>query len=194
MNYPAALRALGLPCRSKVKAARTAWKEQTVAAHRQDNPEQLRLLSQVKQAIKRRTMGTCQTCGVHVAQSSTFCAMHYQFHRSNGKRRIPMAVEPVLYKIQSGVLITQQRKPPSPLRAALEALAKAKVGDSFQAWMRGNGEAVRIAKQLGIGVVSRKMYPPKSHPHRKEYFLYTIWRTDAFKPDEVNDLINRIRE
>lgn len=75
MTFRKATSILGVPSDCTVDHALLVWKQLTAFHRRNGNDEQCKVLSQVKQSIKRSIRPTCIECGV-IINKGFRCQMH----------------------------------------------------------------------------------------------------------------------
>jgi hypothetical protein len=192
VTFPEALRLLNLPHGTKPEDAHPHWKDQTVAATHAENHELLRLLSQAKQAIKRRTLKRCTYPGCNNPTSGERCSIHLRNTVAmKNETRIP-AVTNGVSEIESGVEVTHAvRSISSPIAEAIRKLRdQGKVGDSFTAFIKAPSNVATIAKREGVQIITRKVYPEKTDPTHNKRKLCRIWRSDGKTADELNRIIH----
>lgn len=80
MTFRRATSLLGLSPDCTVEYALSVWKQLTAFHRRTGNEEQCKVLSQVKQAIKRSIRPTCIECGVRICKGLR-CQMHVKRFR-----------------------------------------------------------------------------------------------------------------
>lgn len=76
MSYKDALQLLQLPAGTEPERAYPVWRQAHVAARRAGDDERERVLSQVRQAIRKRTPRRCAVCNCVVSRMAVTCDIH----------------------------------------------------------------------------------------------------------------------
>lgn len=189
-SYLAALAFLKLPWQTKSDAAYSEYRRQMVMAVRSADDERQRVLSQCRQKIKRHTPKWCEWpgCVTAISRDAHRCLVHRDYTLAFREHCVVKVEPPIL---EDGIPIPPVHKfIIIPMRHKLRVLKQdGRVGQSFVEYDRrdsGISHIGQLAKQEGVQVIARRVFPEQLHAQKKGWCLFRVWRTDGLSAVEIN--------
>jgi hypothetical protein len=175
-------------------AAIRAWKARTVDARQAGDDGAASVLSQCKEAFKRRHSRAqnrhCPRCGVAKQQHARHCQVCARAVRNGTDKSIPeRSTIMTEHEIEDALMpIPHARHGDSGVTEACRKLAAiGQIGDSFIT-SKSASSVNNASRPLGLRVMVRLTNPMERD--RKKQFR-RVWRSDGLRPEEVNEIIRK---